>query len=252
MSELTQDEFWFIDVYICNYGGMDGGHWINDIVVRMLRLDCRNAKQLVASLISKKVLSLSPDGRKVKFTDFGLELYAAMGADQKAWDKQGVIKTSNQEKGQILIRAGETFKANRVLRDILRQARNELLVLDPYIGPQVFDLIEDVNPNVRSRLITSDKGPSATITTYRAYKRQYPSVELRVMVYASIHDRFILWDGAMGIHLGHSLKDLGQKDTQLNRIESPIENFKLFEQRWSEANTIEEKTRGADPLNSSS
>jgi len=238
MSELTQDEFWLIDVYFRNYGGMNGAHQINDIVMRMLRLNCGNARQLVESLTAKKVLSLSLDGFKVKFTDYGLELYSAVKAEQKTWDQERIIKISNLEKGQILNRAGETFKANRVLREILSQARNELLVLDPYIGSQVFDLIEDVNPSIHGRLITSDKGPSAAITTYRTFKCQYPSVELRVIAHASIHDRFILWDGAKGIHLGHSLKDLGQKDTQLNLIESPIENFRLFEQRWCEAKPI--------------
>jgi len=133
MSELTQDEFWLIDVYFRNYGGMNGAHQINDIVMRMLRLNCGNARQLVESLIAKKVLSLSPDGFKVKFTDYGLEPYSAVKAEQKAWDQERIIKISTLEKGQILIRAGETFKANRVLREILSQARNELLVLDPYI-----------------------------------------------------------------------------------------------------------------------
>jgi len=238
MSEITQDEFWFIKVYFRQYPGTNGAHSITDIRMRMLRLHCGNSLSLIESLIAKKVFSLSPDGLKIKFTDYGVELCAAMDADQKTWDQQRIIKISNLEKDQILIRAGETFKANRVLREIFGQARTELCVLDPYIGPQLFDLVEDVNPRVRGRLITSKKGPPATIITYRTFRLQYPSIELRVISHANIHDRFILWDNAKGIHLGHSLKDLGQKDTQLNLIENPIENFSLFEQRWAEATTI--------------
>lgn len=238
MSEISQDEFWFVKVYFRQYPGTNGAHSITDIQMRMLKLHCGNSRSLIESLIAKKVFSLSLDGLKVKFTDYGVELYAAMDADQKTWDQQRIIKVSNLEKGQILIRAGETFKANRVLREILGQARTELCVLDPYIGPQLFDLVEDVNPGILGRLITSDKGPPAAIITYRAFRIQYPAIELRVIDHGSVHDRFILWDKAKGIHLGHSLKDLGQKDTQLNLIEMPIENISLFEQRWLEARPI--------------
>ena len=238
MSELTKDEFWLINVYFRQYRGINGAHRVHDIVRAMQSLSCGNARQLLDSLIAKRVLSLSPDENQVKFTDYGLELYYALDAEQKAWEEAPVIKISNLVKDQILIQAGEAFKANRVLREILTQPRRDLCVLDPYIGPSLFDLIEDVNPKIHGRLITSDKGPASTITTYQAFRRRYPSVEMRVIPYSSVHDRFILWDGAMGIHLGHSLKDLGQKDTQLNVIRKQQEQFTLFEQRWSEAKVV--------------
>lgn len=238
MSELTKDEFWLINVYFPIHSGINGAHRVHDIVREMQSLSCGNAKQLLNSLIEKRVLSLSPDGNQVKFTDYGLELWYALDAEQKAWEETSIIKISNLEKDQILIRAGEAFKANRILREILSQPRRDLCVLDPYIGPTFFDLIEDVNPTIHGRVITSDKGPSSTITTYQAFRRRYPSVEMRVIRNSSVHDRFILWDGAMGIHLGHSLKDLGHQDTQLNLIRKPQEQLRLFEQRWSEANAV--------------
>jgi hypothetical protein len=58
---------------------------------------------------------------------------------------------------------------------------------------------------------------------------------MRVLGTDRIHDRFILWDGAHGVHLGHSIKDLGTKDTQVNVLAAPLEQYKLFEERWTEA-----------------
>lgn len=166
----------------------------------------------------------------MKFTDYGFELYQALDADQKAWAEAPIIEISNVAKDEILIRAGEAFKANRVSREILSQPRSDLYVLDPYVGPSLFDLIEDVNPTIRGRVITSDKGPSTAIATCQAFRQTCPSVEMRIVPHSSVHDRFILWDSAKGFHLGHSLKDLGKKDTQLNLISKPQEQFTLFEQ----------------------
>jgi hypothetical protein len=238
MSELTQDEFWLINVYFRDFHGFNGAHRVHDIIREMQKLSCGNGRQLVESLIKKQVLSLSPDGNQVKFTDYGLELYQALDTDQTAWEQSPIIKISNVDKDQILIRAGEAFKANRVLREILSQPRKELCVLDPYVGSSLFDLIEEVNPKIIGRVITSDKGPSSATATYQAFRGSYPSVEMRIVAYSSIHDRFILWDRAKGIHSGHSLKDLGKKDTQLNFISNSQEQFKLFEQRWSQAKVI--------------
>jgi len=238
MAELTDREFWFITVYFKNQRGFEGSHSINDIVIYMLRLGRPDAEQIIASLVDKKVLSLSPDERKVKFTDYGVELYTAMDRDQKEWEKQPIIKVSNIDRDQLLIQAGETFRANRVLREILGQVQTELCIIDAYLGPEIFDLIEDVNPNIRARIITSDRVTRTALSAYRAFKTQYPTIELRITAEDKIHDRYILWDENRGVHIGHSIKDLGKKDTQLNLIKDSRPQYKMFEDRWTGADIV--------------
>jgi hypothetical protein len=53
-----------------------------------------------------------------------------------------------------------------------------------------------------------------------------------------LHDRFILWDRKAGVHLGHSIKDLGKKDTQVNKIADVGKQLQLFEDRWGQATPI--------------
>src|SRR5437867_4105606 len=214
MAELTEREFWLITVYFKHHGRFGGSHDIHRIVMEMLRLSCGDSERIVHALIDKNVLSLSPDKKQVKFTDYGLEMYTAMERAQKDWEKQPIIKVSNIDRDQILIRAGETFRANRILREILQEVHSELCVIDAYLGPEMFDLIEDTNPHLKARLLASDKSPKALITAYKAFQNQYPTVGLRITDENKIHDRYILWDGARALHLGHSLKDLGKKDTQ--------------------------------------
>jgi hypothetical protein len=184
MSELTKDEFWFINVYFGNFG-FQGAHRVVDVIRTVQSLGFGSARQVFESLIKKQVLSLSPDGNQVKFTDYGLELHQALDTEQKAWEEAPIIKISNVEKDQILIHAGEAFKANRVLREILSQPRKELCVLDPYVGSGLFDLIEDVNPKIVGRVITSDKVPSSATTAYQAFRGSYPSVLIPVFTIVS-------------------------------------------------------------------
>jgi hypothetical protein len=238
MSELSKDEFWLIEVYFaCR--GLDRAHRITDVSLDMRRLSFHNTEEVVRSLVRKQVLSLSPDGDNIKFTDYGIELYDSMLKAQEEWENQPIIKVSNISRDQVLIRAGETFKANRVVREIIGMAKTELCILDPYIGSNVFDIIEDVNTQASIRIITSEKISNAAMTSCKAYRNQFPHIEMKILDYSKgIHDRFIIWDHAHGFHIGHSIKDLGTKDTQLNHINDPYAQQKMFEERWIEAKPI--------------
>jgi len=236
MPDLSEDEFWLIEVYFKEYG-FKSAHYINDIDVKMMRLSCYDAEERVRSLIKKNVLSLSPDGRQVKFTDYGLELYESMVHAQQDWAKQPIIRVSNLNHDQIIIRAGETFKADRVLREIFAVANKELNIVDPYIGSKIFDLIEDAETRAYVYILTSDKISKTTIETYKAYKQQYSYIDMKI-IHGDIHDRFIIWDRSRGFHIGHSLKDLGTKDVQLNLLKHPDVQLKLFEKRWAEGQEL--------------
>ena len=94
--------------------------------------------------------------------------------------------------------------------------------MDLYVGTMVFDLLEDSGLcGKRCRLLTATV-PSAVLHAYRAFRSQYgAATEMAVGKSGELHDRYILWDGAQGFHVGHSLKDLGRKDAQLDLLEAP-------------------------------
>ncbi len=52
---------------------------------------------------------------------------------------------------------------------------------------------------------------------------------------AGMHDRFIILDHAIVYSVGHSLKDLGSKDTVLNKTPDRASIIKLFQERWEAA-----------------
>jgi hypothetical protein len=240
MTELTAREYNFLSLRF-RRGNIYGSHSISTLSIRMVQEDWfPSVDVVIESLIAKKVFDLSPDGYKVKFTDYGIELFTSMQKAQKDWDRQPIIKISHLNRDQILIRAGESFIANRVLREIISIAQNELCLLDAYVGSIFFDLLEDTNIKVNTRIVTSDKCMPAAFKTYMAYKSQYSHVEMRTIKYSKVKfdDRFILIDGSIGYHSGHSFKDLGTKDSQINKIKDARKQLTLFEDHWKKASII--------------
>ncbi|MDP8217294.1 MAG: hypothetical protein P9M03_01050 [Candidatus Theseobacter exili] len=205
----------------------------------MLKLHCSDAKQMVSSLISKNILSQSPDGNKVKFTEYGVESYLSMKNAQKEWENQPIIRTATIDQKQIIINADEKYKADRILRDIVQEARTELCIIDAYLGCNIFDLIVDLTPCIKARLISSNKTSKTVFTTYKAIREKNPGIELRITDEGKIHDRYILLDGNKAYHFGHSFKDLGSKDTQINSVNDIILQYDNFEKRWAKSTKVE-------------
>ena len=94
MGELTTDEYALIKAYFPRHG-FNGGHDLSDIRIHLARSQSSvPVDRVLQALIAKRVLDASPDGRLVKFTDYGFELVGAMTNAQDEWDKQKIIRIS--------------------------------------------------------------------------------------------------------------------------------------------------------------
>ena len=68
MAELTEDEYWFLLMW-SHHLGATNPQGIIDLGLFMLRLSAPTPEPIIEVLVKKRVLDLSPDRRKVKFTD---------------------------------------------------------------------------------------------------------------------------------------------------------------------------------------
>jgi flagellar motor switch/type III secretory pathway protein FliN len=119
----------------------------------------------------------------------------------------------------LSLQAGQVFTANRALRLILEAANTKLDIIDNYFGPEVFDMLEVTKPTVHVRLLSERCDPRVTKPAYLAFKNQFGRVEYRVSPTNALHDRFIIIDDQRCITIGHSLKDLGKKMTEIHEIQ---------------------------------
>lgn len=235
VPELDDDEIWLLRSQLKTHG-LTQPHRVSELSLRIARSALGpDPEPIVDRLVEKQVLSRSPDGLQVRITDYGLEVYGSLENSQKHWESQPLIRISTAERSETLIRAGEPFLANRLLRDVLRSPASDLRIVDPFLGSLVFDILEDVNPGVPTKLLTSTSVKPAVLAAYRAFRSQYTSTELRIADASVLHDRFILWDGQKGLQFGHSLKDLGTKDTRVSIITNVADHYANFEERWGAA-----------------
>ena len=134
---------------------------------------------------------------------------------------------------QIILRAGEHLTANLVLRRIFQSAQSSIDVCDPYIGVRLFALLSDKQPQVSVRILSGDVKPSDRQTA-ADFKKEHGGLELREQR-SGMHDRFIIIDRSIAYVAGHSLKDVGSKDTTLTDAPDPKSVIDLFEDRWNAA-----------------
>lgn len=166
-----------------------------------------------------------------------------MIAEDDPWMQPGLARVVKKQQGQKLIPAGNEFAGQRLARLVFATAKKSLDILDPYIGPTLFDRINDADLNIPLRVLTSTKSRSSA-SYFEAFKKNYSSAELRVLAEDKLHDRFIIIDGTTAYHVGHSIKDLGKKDTQVSPVQDVEPLKKLFDERWTEAKSICDEITG--------
>jgi hypothetical protein len=141
------------------------------------------------------------------------------------------------EERQVILRAGETLNANLVLRQIFQSAQSSIEISDPYLGDRLFALLSAKQPQVSIRILSASV-KQVDRQTATDFKKQYGGLELREQK-SGMHDRFIIIDRSSAYVVGHSLKDLGSKDTALTETPDPNSVINLFEDRWNAATGLD-------------
>ena len=146
-------------------------------------------------------------------------------------------KLHNSQEPRLFLKKGEVFVGNRAARAIFTKAKQSLDIIDTYFGPQVFDMLEVSDGSVRIRLI-SDKQPPPTVQAFHAFNQQFNNrVEFKICAAKDLHDRYVIIDKQQAFHFGHSLKDLGTKDSEIASV-PPAEIAQRFEELWLKATPV--------------
>ena len=144
---------------------------------------------------------------------------------------------------RLFLKAGEVFAGNRAARKIFTEAKQSLDIIDTYIGPEVFDMLEVTSPSVRIRIITNTiKGrtENAIKLAFTRFNEQFQNrAQFRLCDpnIDRLHDRFIIVDGIRALHLGHSVKDLGKAESLIDSAELDPHKTR-FEELWLRAQPV--------------
>ena len=114
----------------------------------------------------------------------------------------------------------DIYDAYSVLLEILNLSREEVIIIDNYMGKTLLDELRKIN---RKIIIISS---NINDTLKKKYLKQYNNIKF--INNESYHDRFIIIDRKIVFHCGASFKDLGKNCFAINEIENKIENGKLI------------------------
>lgn len=111
---------------------------------------------------------------------------------------------------------GQIYDAYSLIIDIIKRAKNKILIIDNYIDASILKMLAKKNKNVGVVILTS-QNCNLTKLDIQKFNKQYPNLKLTYT--NKFHDRFIIIDNKELYHCGASLKDLGKKCFAISKIE---------------------------------
>ena len=114
---------------------------------------------------------------------------------------------------------GQIFDAYKFASDLIKSARQSLVLIDNYVDESVLLMLSKRQPGVTATIYTQRITPQFQLDLDR-HNDQYPPVDVRTCKLS--HDRFLIVDDAV-YHIGASLKDLGKKWFAFSKLSLPAE-----------------------------
>ena len=111
---------------------------------------------------------------------------------------------------------GQIYDAYSLIIDIIKKAKQKILIIDNYIDDSVLKMLLKKNKDVEVVILTTQNSNIRKLDIQK-FNKQYPVLKLAYT--NKFHDRFIVIDNKELYHIGASLKDLGKKCFAISRIE---------------------------------
>ena len=113
---------------------------------------------------------------------------------------------------------GQLFDAYKFATDLIRSARQSLLLIDNYVDESVLLMLSKRNAGVKADIYTQTVSHQLQLDVQK-HNSQYPPIGIHT--YKKCHDHFLIIDGTDVYHIGASLKDLGKKMFAFSKLEIP-------------------------------
>ena len=158
-----------------------------------------------AFIVMKKIINTSLIEQKY-FNELTIKNTEDIKLLQESFDMLNTKESNNH-----IFYEGQIYDAYSLLIDILSKARKEIIIIDNYAGKKLFDIIKNINVNVKIYTENIDN------ISKEKYEKQYNNLEI---INTNIfHDRFIIIDNKVLYHSDASFKDLGKKCFAITKME---------------------------------
>lgn len=110
---------------------------------------------------------------------------------------------------------GQIFDAYNFISDLVRKAKNEIILIDNYIDDSVLKILNKREDNVSATIYTAHISETLKLDLEK-HNSQYQPINIEQ--FNKSHDRFMIIDNEV-YHIGASLKDLGKRMFAFSKME---------------------------------
>jgi hypothetical protein len=128
------------------------------------------------------------------------------------------IENKNINPTQGIFHNGQIFDAYIFINDLLKSAKQDIVLIDNYIDDTVLTLFSKYK-NLKFTIVTKNISNQSKLDIEK-YNLQYKNLTIKTS--NKYHDRFLLIDDKEAYHIGASLKDLGNRVFAFNKIDIEI------------------------------
>jgi hypothetical protein len=129
------------------------------------------------------------------------------------------IENNDIKPKQGIFYNGQIFDAYKFVCDLIKSAKESIILIDNYIDETILELFTKANKDVMIKIYTKE----ILKLDLDKYNKQYNNIELKKFNLS--HDRFLIIDNKEIFHIGASLKDLGKKWFAFSKFEKDSINL---------------------------
>ena len=141
--------------------------------------------------------------------------YKLLDYDKKFDEIFNQLQNEDNIKQKIFFE-GQIYDAYSLIIDIIKRAKNKIVIIDNYIDDSILKMLVKKNKNVEVVILTSSKSNVSNLDIQK-FNKEYPT--LKIARTNKFHDRFIVIDNKELYHCGASIKDMGKKCFGINKVE---------------------------------
>lgn len=134
---------------------------------------------------------------------------------------KSLVKNNKLETSQGIFYDGEVYDSYTFILDLIKKAKNEIILIDNYIDDTVLTLFSKISDT--KIIIYTNTISKQLKLDFEKYLKQYDNITLKT--FKNSHDRFLILDKKDIYHIGASLKDLGKKWFAFSKMNLDIDEL---------------------------
>lgn len=134
--------------------------------------------------------------------------------DSKRIDLLEEILSKFKEKSNHLFFEGQIYDAYSKIKEIFRDAKKDLIIIDAYADITILDIIKKLSVNV---IVITKQNGLLTNMDIKKYNNQYHNLTIKYS--DSFHDRYFIIDNNEVYHCGASINHAGTRTFSINILE---------------------------------